>query len=42
MEEKNTLIIAKFNALKKQNKELKKQLELVKRKVDLIEKSLRR
>lgn len=42
MEGKETLIMAKVNALKKQNKELKKQLELVKRKVDLIEKSLRR
>lgn len=42
MEEKNTLLLAKINALKKQNKELKKQLDEVKRKVDLIERSLRR
>lgn len=42
MEEKNTLIMAKINALQKQNKELKKQLDEVKRKVDLIERSLRR
>lgn len=42
MEEKTTLIMAKINALQKQNKELRKQIELVKRKVDLIEKSLRR
>lgn len=42
MEQKETLIMAKINALQKQNKELRKQLEILKRKVDLIEKSLRR